>query len=182
LPVHPANVKPTDQDSTRSRQHSYVSAANMNDLHASPPLSVHHLAIVVADVERSARFYQNVLGLREIKRWDDAHGRLRSIWCKLGNGAFLALERAEQDEPRRIDTSPGMHCIALGIRPDERNSWRERLEQEGFVVFRESPYTLYVRDPEDNIVGLSHFPETAPEGFGAPNAKGDLKPQMSTRG
>lgn len=124
-------------------------------------MPVHHLAIVVADVERSARFYANVLGLREIKRWDDAQGQLRSIWCELGNDAFLALERAETSEPKRIDTSPGMHCIALAIRPDEREFWRNRLEREGFVVFRESPYTIYVRDPENNIVGLSHFPETA---------------------
>jgi glyoxylase I family protein len=167
LPVQAANVKPTDQDSTPSRSQSYVSAANMNDPPPSPPLPVHHLAIVVTDVERAARFYQNVLGLREIKRWNDAHEQLRSIWCELGNGAFLALERAEQNEPRRIDSSPGMHCIALGIRPDERKSWRERLEREGFVVFRESPYTLYVRDPEGNIIGLSHFPETATDAFGS---------------
>lgn len=160
MPVQPVNVKPTDQDSTPSSRHGYVSADNMNAAHIASPLSVHHLAIVVTDVERAARFYSGTLGLREIKRWDDAQGRLRSIWCELGNSAFLALERAENEEPRRIDTSPGMHCIALGIRPDERNTWRQRLEQEGFVVFRESAYTLYVRDPEGNIVGLSHYPET----------------------
>lgn len=133
----------------------------MNDPPTVSPLPVHHLAIVVTDVERAAHFYVNVLGLKEIKRWDDAQGQLRSIWCELGNGAFLALERAESPEPKRIDTSPGMHCIALGIRPDERDTWRLRLKREGFVVFRESPYTIYVRDPENNIVGLSHFPEPA---------------------
>ena len=124
-----------------------------------PALHVHHLAVVVADLERAAAFYSGVLGLRELRRWDDARGRLRSIWCELGGGAFLAIERAERDSPRRDDLAPGFHCVALGIRPDEREKWREKLTRAGVEVFRESPYTLYVRDPDGNIVGLSHFPD-----------------------
>ena len=113
------------------------------------------------DLERAAKFYVGVLGLRELRRWDDSQGRLRSIWCELGSGAFLAIERAEHEEPRRDDVSPGFHCVALGIRPDERAQWRERLTRANVDVFRESAYTLYVRDPEGNIVGLSHFPDAA---------------------
>lgn len=126
------------------------------------PLPVHHLAVVVANLERAAEFYVGVLGLRELRRWDDAQGQLRSIWCELGGGAFLAIERAEREEPRRDDVTPGFHCVALRIRPDEREPWRQRLTRANFDVFRESAYTLYVRDPEGNIVGLSHFPDAAP--------------------
>lgn len=122
---------------------------------------MHHLAVVVANVEDAARFYVNVLGLREIRRWNDAEGQLRSIWCALGGDAFLAIERAATAGPRRDDAAPGFHCIALGIRPDERTPWRKRCADAGVDVFRESPYTLYVRDPEGNIVGLSHFPNAA---------------------
>lgn len=125
-------------------------------------LFVHHLAVVVTDVERAAKFYVGVLGLRELRRWDDSQGQLRSIWCEIGGGAFLAIERAELEEPRRDDAAPGFHCVSLGIRPDEREPWRTRLTQANVVVFRESAYTLYVRDPEGNIVGLSHFPNAAP--------------------
>lgn len=134
-------------------------AACMKSTEVPPPLRVHHLAVVVADLDRAANFYLDVLGLRELRRWDDAQGRLRSIWCELGADAFLALERAEQEGPCRKDQAPGWHCVALGIRPDERDTWRKRLHDGGFEVFRESPYTLYVRDPDGNIVGLSHFPE-----------------------
>jgi len=129
--------------------------ATMTSLH------VHHLAVVVADLERAAAFYTGVLGLRELRRWDDAQGRQRSIWCELGAGVFLAIERAERLGPQRDDLAPGFHCIALGIRPDEREAWREKLTRAGVEVFRESPYTLYVRDPDGNIVGLSHFPNAA---------------------
>jgi glyoxylase I family protein len=126
-----------------------------------PAPRVHHLAVVVSDLDGAARFYVEVLGLRVLRLWDDTEGRPRSIWCELGGGAFLAIERAELAGPRRDDLAPGFHCVALGIRPDERESWRERLEQAGVTVFRESAYTLYVRDPEGNIVGLSHFPDAA---------------------
>jgi glyoxylase I family protein len=126
-----------------------------------PAPHVHHLAVVVADLERAAEFYVGVLGLRELRRWDDTEGRLRSIWCALGAGAFLAIERAEREGPRRDEAAPGFHCVALGIRPDEREMWRARLTRAGVTVFRESPYTLYARDPEGNIIGLSHFPDAA---------------------
>ncbi len=141
--------------------HAYVSTSRMTSRDASPPLPVHHLAVVVTDLHRAAHFYEHVLGLREIRRWDDAQGQVRSIWCALGNDAFLAIERAERPEPRRDDVSPGFHCVALGIRPDERDVWRKRFAEAGVEVFRESAYTLYVRDPEGNMVGLSHYPEAA---------------------
>ncbi len=133
----------------------------MNSPEIAPTLAVHHLAVVVADVERVARFYVDVLGLHEIRRWNDAEGRLRSIWCALGAGAFFAIERAALEGPRRDDVAPGFHCVSLGIRPDERAAWRDRLTAARVDVFRESAYTLYVRDPEGNIVGLSHFPDLA---------------------
>jgi catechol 2,3-dioxygenase-like lactoylglutathione lyase family enzyme len=136
----------------------------MNSSDLAPTLAVHHLAVVAVDLERAAKFYVGVLGLRELRRWDDAQGRLRSIWCELGGGAFLAIERAETEGPRRDDLAPGFHCVALGIRPDERDTWRERFTRAGVAVFRESAYTLYVRDPEGNIVGLSHFPDAARAG------------------
>ncbi len=133
----------------------------MNAPEITPAPHVHHVAVVVADLEGARRFYVDLLGLREIRRWNDADEKWRSIWCALGAGAFLAIERAEHQVPRRDDGSPGFHCLALGIRPDERETWRQRFERAGVKVFRESLYTLYVRDPDGNIVGLSHFPDAA---------------------
>src|SRR4051812_5320936 len=110
-------------------------------------LALHHLAVVVADLQAAERFYVGVLGLPVTKRWNDDHGAPRSIWVGLDGGAFLAIERAAAAGPLRSDGAPGHHCLALRITREEREARREALEAAGFPVERESPYTLYVRDP-----------------------------------
>lgn len=122
-------------------------------------LAVHHLAVVVADLDRAERFYAGTLGLAVDRRWADELGRPRSVWLALGAGAFLALERASFDGPTRTDGAPGLHCLALGIARADRDALRARLAAAGVVVERESPYTLYVRDPDGCLVGLSHWPD-----------------------
>ncbi|EYF02857.1 VOC family protein [Chondromyces apiculatus] len=122
------------------------------------PLAVHHLAVVVHDLERAEAFYGGLLGLPVVRRWTDEAGAPRSVWLGLGGGAFLAVERAGAEGPTRVDAAPGFHCVALAIGKDARERWRERLAAAGAHVERESAYTLYVRDPEGNLVGLSHYP------------------------
>lgn len=121
-------------------------------------MQVHHLAVVVSDLPRAERFYCELLGLRAIRRWNDDRGEHRSTWVSLG-ACFLAIERAAQGEPKRADEAPGFHCIALKIGADERARWRTKLAAEGHPVERESPYSLYFRDPDGNLVALSHYPE-----------------------
>jgi hypothetical protein len=124
----------------------------------SAPPSLHHLAVVVRDPEASLAFYGGLLGLGEIRRWHDARG-LRSIWVKLGGEAFLAIERAETTGPTRAEEAPGFHCLALAIARSERAWWQEKLACAGFPLARETPYTIYVRDPDGHLVGLSHYPD-----------------------
>jgi hypothetical protein len=123
---------------------------------------LNHLAVVVSDLARAEGFYSGVLGLAVTRRLDDDFGRPRALWLDLGDGLFLALERAGVVGPRRNDHAPGWHCVALDIAPREREAWRRRLESAGHPVERETPYTLYVRDPDGSWVALSHWPDAAP--------------------
>lgn len=116
-------------------------------------MNVHHIAIRVADLARSETFYTNVLGLAVVRRWSDDAGNPRSVWLDLGGGAFLAVELADASGPTRNG------FFALAIPTAERQIWRARLAGAGIPVERESPYTLYLRDPDGNLVGLSHWPE-----------------------
>ena len=125
-------------------------------------LAVHHLAVKASDLARSRVFYVEVLGLPVLKTHEDALG-VRSFWRQLGAGeAFLALERADKKEDLlRHDDAVGWHCVALSMSVDARAAWIAKLEAAGHPVFRQTPYSIYVRDPDGVVIALSHYPHEA---------------------
>jgi catechol 2,3-dioxygenase-like lactoylglutathione lyase family enzyme len=124
----------------------------------------HHLAIRCVALEPCERFYREVLGLPVVQRAAGEDGGARSVWLGLGGGGFLALERAEPPLEARPWSDPraGLHLVALRIGAGERAAWEARLAEAGVEVVHRTRWTLYVRDPEGNRVGLSHHPEEAP--------------------
>jgi glyoxylase I family protein len=127
---------------------------------------VHHVAIQVRDLAAMTAFYRDVLGLPELRRWPTTDGTgERSIWLDLGGGAFLALERTDADPTSQArhdewkSPTPGFHLLALAIASSARSSWEARLGAAGVAIAHRTAYTLYVRDPEGNRVGLSHWPD-----------------------
>lgn len=131
---------------------------------------IHHLAVKLHDLERAIPFYRDVLGFPEQQRHHREDGSLRSVWLDVGQGAFLALEevepgsgaataasRAEEGDGER----PGWHLMAFRIRPQDREQVAAHLAAHGVEIIRRTRWTLYVRDPEGNRVGLSHHPDDA---------------------
>jgi glyoxylase I family protein len=124
------------------------------------PLTFHHLAVQCVDLALCERFYREVLGLEVLRRWPNGEGGDRSVWLRVGDG-FLALERAGAPLPRGAfrDGGAGLHLVALRIGAGARPGWEERLASLGVEVVHRTRFTLYVRDPEGNRVGLSHWPD-----------------------
>jgi len=128
------------------------------------PQGFHHVAVLAADVERVAAFYREVLGLPELRRFHHPDGRLRSIWvgARAGEGAtggFFAVEAA--GEPEGALPRHGFGMVALAIEASQRDEVRALLVARGLAIDRETDFTMYVRDPEGNLVGLSHYPSMA---------------------
>lgn len=122
------------------------------------PFAVHHVAIKVADLARAESFYAGVLGLPVLRRWPlEAGGGDRSVWLDLGAGAFLALERSDGSQPAKDENAPGIHLLALRIPRAERTRWIARLAEAGHPTYQHTDFTLYVKDPEGNRIGLSHW-------------------------
>jgi catechol 2,3-dioxygenase-like lactoylglutathione lyase family enzyme len=125
-------------------------------------LALHHVAVNCLDLARCERFYREVLGLAELRRWPAEGGGDRSVWLAAGDG-FLALERADREPdpgPWR-DGRPGLHLVALRIARREREEWERRLASHGVPVAHRTRFTLYLRDPEGNRIGLTHYPDSA---------------------
>jgi glyoxylase I family protein len=134
---------------------------------ADAPRGFHHLAVQVRDLVAVERFYRDTLGLAVLRRGPARDGQPgeRSVWLDVGHGGFLALEvvaggaTAAEDEARA--TRPGLHLVALRIERAARAGWERRLAAAGVPVEARTAFTLYVRDPEGNRVGLSHWPDEA---------------------
>lgn len=120
-------------------------------------LGISHTATVVSDLRRAEAFYVGLLGLAVVTRHEDERGHPRSIWVALEGDRFLALELAEGGATR-ADEAPGHHCLALRIAPSERARWRAHLAESGIPIVRETGFTMYVRDPDGALIGLSHYP------------------------
>jgi glyoxylase I family protein len=153
-----------------------------------PTFGIHHLALVVTDLEAMERFYVGVLGLPLVRRWmNEDETQQRAVWLALGHDAFLALEKAQTsssgspssrrsmsvdcdsssspsvktpltETPGCVAPNAGWHLVALSINSDDKDAWRQRLSDAGYPVERESDYTMYARDPERNFIALSHWP------------------------
>jgi glyoxylase I family protein len=112
---------------------------------------VHHLALRVADVERSVAFYAGLLGLVERRRLPAEDGSLRSVWLE-ADGVVLMLEG------RLRGAGPGEgsgHMLAFAV--DDLAAWEARLRAAGIAVDDRTAYSLYVRDPDGHRVGLTAY-------------------------
>lgn len=120
----------------------------------------HHVAIQVDDVEKVAAFYLDTFGLKELARHHREDGTLRSIWVAATSGAdaaagFIAVELAPTNSSRG---EKGPSLLALRIDLGARDRVRQELLNKGVRIEKETAWTMYVRDPEGNWVGLSHHP------------------------
>ncbi len=116
---------------------------------------VHHLALRTDDIDRLARFYEEVLGLTR-----DATPRApsTSVWLVAG-ATRVMIEKRAPGEP--LVVSGSMELVAFGMPAAERDEARARLSRAGVTLEAETPHTLYFRDPDGRRVALSHYPEAA---------------------
>jgi len=81
----------------------------------------------------------------------------------LPDGGFLALEETPQSPASAAfrDPRPGWHLLALRIRAADRSEIEAHLARHQVEIVHRTGWTIYVRDPEGNRIGLSHHPEPA---------------------
>ena len=124
-----------------------------------PPSSargVHHVALLSSDVERTVRFYQDVLGfpLTDIFENRDYRGS-NHFFFDLGHGNLLAFF----DFPG-LDLGPyqevlgGLHHLAISVEAEQWEAARGRLDAAGVPYQLESGTSLYLHDPDGARVEL----------------------------
>ncbi|HEY2578689.1 MAG TPA: VOC family protein [Streptosporangiaceae bacterium] len=123
-------------------------------LHADRPASaargVHHVALLSADVERTIRFYQDVLEfpLTEIFENRDYTGS-NHFFFDLGNGNLLAFfDFPGLDLGPYAEVLGGLHHIAISVEPERWEHLRGKLDAAGVGYQLESGTSIYFSDPD----------------------------------
>jgi catechol 2,3-dioxygenase-like lactoylglutathione lyase family enzyme len=117
---------------------------------ASAARGVHHTALISSDVERTVRFYQEVLEfpLTEVIENRDYPGSTH-FFFDLGHGNLLAFF----DFPG-LATGPyqevlgGLHHIAISVEPERWAHLVANLEKAGVEHAVHSKVSVYFRDPD----------------------------------
>ena len=117
---------------------------------ASAARGVHHLALLCSDVERTIRFYQELLGFPLVELFEnrDYKGSTH-LFFDLGHDNSLAFF----DFPG-LDLGPyrevlgGFHHLAISVDRAHWDAAKLRLESAGVATHIESEISLYFSDPD----------------------------------
>jgi catechol 2,3-dioxygenase-like lactoylglutathione lyase family enzyme len=118
-----------------------------------PPSSargLHHFALVSADVERTVRFYQELLEfpLTEIFENRDYPGS-NHFFFDIGNGNLLAFfDFPGLDVGPYAEVLGGLHHVAISVEPATWTRLRAKLDAAGVEYLLESEVSVYFRDPD----------------------------------
>jgi catechol 2,3-dioxygenase-like lactoylglutathione lyase family enzyme len=127
---------------------SYLHSADSRP--ASAARGVHHMALICADVERTVRFYQEVLEfpLTEIFENRDYQGS-NHFFFDLGHGNLLAFfDLPGLDLGPYAEVLGGLHHLAISVEPQRWAQLRTNLDKAGVEYQMESGVSLYFRDPD----------------------------------
>ena len=123
-------------------------------LRADRPVSaargVHHVALLCADVERTVKFYQEVLEfpLTEIFENRDYKGS-NHFFFDIGNGNLLAFfDMPGLGLGPYAEVLGGLHHIAISVEPQRWERLRANLDAAGVAYQLESGTSVYFRDPD----------------------------------
>jgi catechol 2,3-dioxygenase-like lactoylglutathione lyase family enzyme len=129
----------------------------------APPLDgVLETALYVDDLDRAARFYEDVLGLAALTsdsrfRAYDVGGR--SVLLLFRRGATLETVRLPGGTIPPHDGHGPLH-VAFAVSANGLVAWERRLEErgiavEGHTVWPRGGRSLYLRDPDGHLLELA---------------------------
>ena len=123
---------------------------------ASTARGLHHTALISSDVERTIRFYQDVLGfpLTELIENRDYPGSSH-FFFDIGHSNLLAFfDFPGLDVGPYAEVLGGLHHMAISVDPDRWAQLVQRLTDAGVEHSVHSGVSVYFRDPDGARIEL----------------------------
>ena len=111
---------------------------------------LHHAAVLCADVERTIRFYQDLLEfpLTDIFENRDYQGS-NHFFFDIGNGNLLAFfDFPGLDLGPYAEVLGGLHHMAISVEPAKWERLKGKLDDAGVPYQMESGTSIYFHDPD----------------------------------
>ena len=129
-----------------------IREAHLRPAPGRPPSSargLHHTALISSDVERTVRFYQDLLGfpLTELIDNRDYPGSSH-FFFDIGNSNLLAFfDFPGLDVGPYAEVLGGLHHIAISVEPATWEHLKGKLHAAGIEYLEESGTSIYFPDP-----------------------------------
>ena len=123
---------------------------------ASTARGLHHTALVSSDVERTVRFYQDVLGfpLTELIENRDYPGSSH-FFFDIGNSNLLAFfDFPGLDVGPYAEVLGGLHHMAISVEPERWQQIAKRFDEAGVEYVVHSEVSMYFTDPDGARIEL----------------------------
>jgi catechol 2,3-dioxygenase-like lactoylglutathione lyase family enzyme len=151
-------VEPTaglqgEEREAAARRRQEIAAAHLRERGqrpASTARGVHHVALISSDVERTVRFYQDLLGFPLVEMFENRdYGGSTHFFFDIGCGNTLAFfDLPGLDLGRYAEVLGGLHHLAISV---ERTRWQElkdALDAAGVEYAHVDGSSLYFFDPD----------------------------------
>ncbi|MEU0058844.1 VOC family protein [Streptomyces sp. NPDC006334] len=123
---------------------------------ASSARGLHHTALISSDVERTVRFYQDMLEfpLTELIENRDYPGSSH-FFFDIGNGNLLAFfDFPGLDVGPYAEVLGGLHHVAISVEPERWRHLVDKLAEAGVDHVVHSEVSVYFRDPDGARIEL----------------------------
>jgi len=127
---------------------------------ASTARGLHHTALISSDVERTVRFYQDVLGFPLTELIDNRdYAGSSHFFFDIGNGNLLAFfDFPGLDVGPYAEVLGGLHHLAISVEPDRWDELVARLTEAGVPHEVHSGVSVYFQDPDGARIELISDP------------------------
>jgi catechol 2,3-dioxygenase-like lactoylglutathione lyase family enzyme len=130
-----------------------IRSAHLHDRASRPATTargVHHVALLSSDVERTVRFYQDLLGfpLTEMFENRDYEGSTH-FFFDIGNGNLLAFfDFPGLDLGPYAEVLGGLHHLAISVEPERWRRIKDKLDVAGVAYAHIDGSSIYFSDPD----------------------------------
>ncbi len=149
----------TDEQTRAATERDRIRAAHLRPTDVRPASTargLHHTALVSSDVERTVRFYQDVLGfpLTELIENRDYAGSSH-FFFDLGHDNLLAFfDFPGLEVGPYAEVLGGLHHMAISVEPERWSELEARLTEAGVEHEVHSGVSIYFRDPDGARIEL----------------------------